>query len=138
MSTTAFFINVDPNNETITYMRQHLLTGKQLREMFEKNDIEGLKKVIQCFEDLKEEAFDIDENAYATFRDKLNYLEFRKGYIQKYGFIAHVQRTRIRNPHYLESRLGKVNYWLMVEPENEFAQTAHQHIFQLYKQKMNV
>ena len=46
MSTTAFFINVDPNNETITYMRQHLLTGKQLREMFEKNDIEGLKKVI--------------------------------------------------------------------------------------------
>lgn len=47
--------------------------------------IEGLKKVIQCFEDLKEEAFDIDENAYATFRDKLNYLEFRKGYIQNYG-----------------------------------------------------
>ena len=47
--------------------------------------IEGLKKVIQCFEDLKEEAFDIDENDYATFRDKLNYLEFRKGYIQNYG-----------------------------------------------------
>ena len=47
--------------------------------------IEGLKKVIQCFEDLKEEAFDIDENAYDTFRDKLNYLEFRKGYIQNYG-----------------------------------------------------
>lgn len=47
--------------------------------------IEGLKKVIQCFEDLKEEAFDIDENAYAKFRDKLNYLEFRKNYIQKYG-----------------------------------------------------
>ena len=47
--------------------------------------IEGLKKVIQCFEDLKEEAFDIDENAYATFRDTLNYLEFRKGYIQNYG-----------------------------------------------------
>ena len=47
--------------------------------------IEGLKKVIQCFEDLKEEAFDIDENAYATFRDELNYLEFRKGYIQNYG-----------------------------------------------------
>ena len=46
MSTTAFFISVDPNNETISYMRQHLLTGKQLREMFEKNDIEGLKKVV--------------------------------------------------------------------------------------------
>lgn len=47
--------------------------------------IEALRKVIQCFEDLKEEAFDIDENAYATFRDKLNYLEFRKDYIEKYG-----------------------------------------------------
>lgn len=47
--------------------------------------IEGLKKVMQCFEDLKEEVFDIDENAYTTFRDKLNYLEFRKGYIQNYG-----------------------------------------------------
>ena len=46
MSTTAFFISVDPNNETISYMRQHLLTGKQLREMFEKNDIEELKKVV--------------------------------------------------------------------------------------------
>ena len=32
-----------------------------------------------------EEAFDVDENAYAKFRDKLNYLEFRKDYIEKYG-----------------------------------------------------
>ena len=47
--------------------------------------IEALKMVIQCFEDLMEEAFDVDENAYAKFRDKLNYLEFRKDYIEKYG-----------------------------------------------------
>ncbi len=47
--------------------------------------IEALKKVIQCFEDLMEEAFDVDEKAYAKFRDKLNYLEFRKDYIEKYG-----------------------------------------------------
>ena len=46
MSDSVFYINVDPNNETITYMRRHLLTGKQLREIFEKNDIEGLKKVV--------------------------------------------------------------------------------------------
>ena len=47
--------------------------------------IEALKKVIQYFEDLMEEAFDVDENAYAKFRDKLNYLEFRKNYIEEYG-----------------------------------------------------
>ena len=47
--------------------------------------IEALKMVIQCFEDLMEEAFDVDENDYAKFRDKLNYLEFRKDYIKKYG-----------------------------------------------------
>ena len=58
--------------------------NKMPKEDLEKS-IEALKKVIQCFEDLKEEAFDINENAYATFRDKLNYLEFRKGYIQEYG-----------------------------------------------------
>ena len=47
--------------------------------------IEELKKVIQCFEKLREEAFDIDEKAYDKFRDKLNYLEFRKDYIETYG-----------------------------------------------------
>ena len=47
--------------------------------------IEELKKVIQCFEDLEKEAFDVDENAYAKFREKLNYLEFRKRYIEEYG-----------------------------------------------------
>lgn len=47
--------------------------------------IEALKMVIQCFEDLMKEAFDVDEYAYIKFKDKLNYLEFRKGYIEKYG-----------------------------------------------------
>ena len=47
--------------------------------------IKELKKVIQCFDDLEKEAFDIDEYAYAKFRDKLNYLEFRKKYIEEYG-----------------------------------------------------
>ena len=47
--------------------------------------IKALKKVIQCYEDLMKEAFDIDEYAYIKFKDKLNYLEFRKDYIEKYG-----------------------------------------------------
>ena len=58
--------------------------NKMPREDLEKR-IEALRKVIQCFEELMEEAFDVDENVYAKFRDKLNYLEFRKDYIEKYG-----------------------------------------------------
>ena len=62
--------------------------------------IDALKRVIQCFEALMEEAFDVDENAYAKFRDKLNYLEFRKGYIEKYGLeeydINEIRRKRRR------------------------------------------
>ena len=58
--------------------------NKMPKEDLEKR-IEALRKVIQCFEELMEEAFDVDENAYAKFRDKLNYLEFRKNYIEKYG-----------------------------------------------------
>lgn len=58
--------------------------NKMPKEDLEKR-IEALRKVIQCFEELMEEAFDVDENAYAKFRDKLNYLEFRKDYIEKYG-----------------------------------------------------
>ena len=58
--------------------------NKMPKEDLEKR-IEALRKAIQCLEELMEEAFDVDENAYAKFRDKLNYLEFRKDYIEKYG-----------------------------------------------------
>ena len=58
--------------------------NKMPKEDLEKR-IEALRKVIQCFEKLMEEAFGVDENAYAKFRDKLNYLEFRKNYIEEYG-----------------------------------------------------
>ena len=40
------YISVNPNDKTIEYMRQNLLTGKALREMFENNDIAGLRKVV--------------------------------------------------------------------------------------------
>lgn len=89
MSTTAFFISVDPNNETISYMRQHLLTGKQLREMFEKNDIEGLKKVVpqQYFKPLLtewEKAHGCQPSEQSETNDK-----------QKEGFDVVNQRVRI-------------------------------------------
>ena len=58
-------------------------------------------------------------------------------YIRKYGFNSHVSHEKIRNPHYLETILGKINFWLMIEPNNSFAQNAYQHFKQLYQQKKN-
>ena len=75
--------------------------------------IEKLKKVMQCFEKLKEEVFDIDEDAYAKFRDKLNYLEFRKKYIEEYGIeeydINEVRREAEEYKRKKEQEMGR-NY----------------------------
>ena len=75
--------------------------------------IEKLKKVMQCFEKLREEVFDIDEDAYAKFRDKLNYLEFRKKYIEEYGIeeydINEVRREAEEYKRKKEQEMGR-NY----------------------------
>lgn len=42
-------------------------------------------------------------------------------FIRKYGFLSHVSKLKIRNPNYLDSLMGKVTFWLQVEPDNEFA-----------------
>jgi len=42
-------------------------------------------------------------------------------FIKKYGYLSHIAKLKIRNPNYLESLYGKINYWLHIEPENKFA-----------------
>lgn len=42
-------------------------------------------------------------------------------YIAKHGYISHVERKRIRNPFYIDSLFGKLNYWLLIEPDNSYA-----------------
>ncbi|EOQ65765.1 hypothetical protein F931_03558 [Acinetobacter pittii ANC 4050] len=39
-------------------------------------------------------------------------------YIQKYGLISHISKRRIKDPNYVYSLLGKVNFILSVEPGN--------------------
>ncbi|QCO23016.1 RNA-directed DNA polymerase [Acinetobacter cumulans] len=39
-------------------------------------------------------------------------------YIEKYGFISHVNKKKIKNPDYLASLIGRVNFVLNVEPNN--------------------
>lgn len=42
-------------------------------------------------------------------------------FIRKYGYLSHVSKLKINNPNYLDSLIGKVNFWLQVEPRDEFA-----------------
>lgn len=42
-------------------------------------------------------------------------------YIKRYGLISHMSKSKIKDPGYVHSLLGKLSYWLQVEPRNEFA-----------------
>jgi RNA-directed DNA polymerase len=42
-------------------------------------------------------------------------------YIEKYGMNAHMSKLKIRNPHYLETMIGKLHYILSIEKENNKA-----------------
>lgn len=42
-------------------------------------------------------------------------------YIERYGFLSHVSQEKIKDPFYLDSIFGKVNFWLQAEPDNSDA-----------------
>ncbi|MBK6385090.1 MAG: RNA-directed DNA polymerase [Chitinophagaceae bacterium] len=42
-------------------------------------------------------------------------------FVREYGLTSHILKLKIRHPNYLHSLIGKVNFWLSVEPENIFA-----------------
>lgn len=54
-------------------------------------------------------------------RDYRRRLEKELHYIDKYGLKGHVAHNKIRDPRYLESLIGRVGFWLMVEPDNAYA-----------------
>jgi len=41
--------------------------------------------------------------------------------IRKFGISSHIRRRKIKSPDYLLSIIGKIRFWLSVEPDNEFA-----------------
>lgn len=44
--------------------------------------------------------------------------------IRKYGITTYIRRRKIKNPDYLFSIIGKIHFWLSVEPNNLFAKKA--------------
>ncbi len=45
-------------------------------------------------------------------------------YIQKFGYLSHVNKLKIRDPEYKLSLIGKLTFINQVEPDNTFAVAA--------------
>lgn len=45
-------------------------------------------------------------------------------FIIKFGIVSHIRKLKIKNPHYELTILGKIRFWLSVEPDNKFAKDA--------------
>lgn len=54
-------------------------------------------------------------------------------FIMKYGYESHVKKLKIRKSNYLDVILGKVNFWLSIEPSNQFALDARSQLLEIYK-----
>jgi RNA-directed DNA polymerase len=59
-------------------------------------------------------------------------LEQQLYYIKKFGLKGHINHNKIRKANYLESIIGKINFWLMVEPENSFAKEMYEFVKKIY------
>lgn len=52
-------------------------------------------------------------------------------FIMKYGYESHMKKKKIRKINYLEILLGKINFWLSIEPSNEFALKARAYLSEI-------
>lgn len=54
-------------------------------------------------------------------------------FIIKYGYESHIKKKKIRKVNYLDTLLGKVNFWLSIEPSNKFALNARSQLLEIHK-----
>ncbi|MCH8490987.1 MAG: retron St85 family RNA-directed DNA polymerase [Oceanicaulis sp.] len=66
----------------------------------------------------------IAENVIKVPRQYKRKLKLEIHFIRKYGIISHIRKNKIKNPDYLLSIIGKIHFWLSVEPDNEYAKKA--------------
>jgi RNA-directed DNA polymerase len=71
-------------------------------------------------------------------RDYKRQLKLELYFIFKYGFDSHVKKQKIRKSNYLLSLLGKINFWISVEPQNATAIDAKRKLLAIYKAIFNV
>lgn len=53
--------------------------------------------------------------------------------IRKFGISSHIRRKKIKSPDYLLSIIGKIRFWLFVEPDNKFARKALDDFLEIFK-----
>lgn len=58
-------------------------------------------------------------------------------YILKFGYTSHISKKKIRDINHLPSIIGKVNFWLQIEPKNEFALKAKKYLLEEFKKRIN-
>jgi len=44
--------------------------------------------------------------------------------IRRFGIVRHIRNQRIKNPNHLSTVIGKIQFWLSVEPDNAFAKNS--------------
>ena len=79
----------------------------------------------------------VDSETIKIPREYKRELKQTLNYVLKYGFDSHVSKKKIRDIHYLERILGQVNFWLQVEPNNEFAKKAKIYLTDELRRKIN-
>lgn len=54
-------------------------------------------------------------------------------YIFVFGLQSHIRKQKIKKINYLHSIIGKVNFWISVEPDNEYAIESRTKLIEIYK-----
>lgn len=54
-------------------------------------------------------------------------------FIRRFGLLSHMSNQKIHRPNYLQSLLGKIGFWLHIEPTNEYAIAARELIMRSMK-----
>lgn len=66
----------------------------------------------------------IAQNEIKVPREYKRKLKLEIHFIRKYGIFGHIRKNKIKNPDYLLSIIGKIHFWLSVEPDNKYARQA--------------
>lgn len=77
----------------------------------------------------------IAEDQIKVPREYKRKLRLEIHFIRKFGLLGHLRKHKIKNPDYLQSIIGKIHFWLSIEPENIFAQQALNDLTKMAKRK---
>lgn len=75
----------------------------------------------------------VNNNTLSLPREYKRKLKNELHFIKKYGYLSHINKQKIKDPNYLFSILGKINFWLQVEPMSKKAIESKKLIISILK-----